>query len=176
MQHHMLDGSVSGNSHPGRMCLSHYVPSCRHSCHAQDRSVHSHFSFEPLPYKVHCVCFCTLVRLVASNQNRHTPPMDNGVCKYLQQLPAHSWRTSRMHATLQICSLKQYLEENAGLSLSNCCLLSHEIHGVNHKDNAPCTINVALKPAAYFRMSGDIHEMYWPELRCLITRVLLKQL
>lgn len=80
-----------------------------------------------------------------------------------------------MHATLQI-SLKQFLEENAGLSLSNCCLLSHEIHGVNHKDNTPCTINVALKPAAYFRMSRDIYEMYWPELRCLITRVLLKQL
>lgn len=57
-----------------------------------------------------------------------------------------------------------------GSLLSNGCLLPHEVHRVNNKNNAPCIIDVALNSAAYFGVSWHVHKVDWPTFLCLLSR------
>ena len=56
-----------------------------------------------------------------------------------------------------------------GCLLSNSCLLSHEIHRVDNKDNAPCVVHIALNSAAYFGVSWDVYKVDCPTLLCLLS-------
>lgn len=134
----------------------------------QNSCIHLHFSFHSLPYKFHCVCFGTLIRLVAGYQHRYALLAHCWVCQYLQQLPAepHGFIKSQ-------CSSQSGVADKSsvtGCLLSNGCLLSHKIHRVDYKNNAPCIVNIALNSAAYFGVSWHIHKVDWPILLCLLSR------
>ena len=135
----------------------------------QNSCIHLHFSFHSLSYKVHCVCFGTLIRLVAGYQDRYALLAHCWVCQYLQQLPAepHGFTKS------QWSSQKVVLQTGSsviGCLLSNGCLLSHKIHRVDYKNDAPRVVNIALNSAAYFGVSWHIHKVDWPTFLCLLSR------
>ncbi len=131
----------------------------------QNSCIHLHFSFHSLPYKVHCVCFGALIRLVAGYQHRYAPLAHRGVCQYLQQLPADSSNPNGVHKVEL-----QTRRSVTGCLLSDGCLLSHKIHRVDYKNNAPCIVNIALNSAAYFGVSWHIHKVDWPTFLCLLSR------
>ncbi len=134
----------------------------------QNSCIHLHFSFHSLAHKVHCVCFGALIRFVAGYQHRYAPLAHRWVCQYLQQLPAEPHGFMDPNGTHKV--EVQTKTNVTGCLLSISCLLSHEIHRVDNKNNAPCVVNIALNSAAYFGVSWDVHKVYWPTLLCLLSK------